>query len=410
MKHLHKLSIAFHGDAPPTEFRIFRAGINETKKGNFLFDAKAAKLVIAEYKAHGIDLMIDYDHASLGADRAPDPAQAGKAAAWFCLELRGGELWAVNVRWTPPADAALRRKEWRFMSPAFPTDDEGRITALLNVALTNTPATRRLDPLVAASIGDDKTMHPDLIKQALDAIEAGDPKKAMELLKGMIADAAGAGPDADGDEPGSEGDGADGAGPPAAAAVEDPKVVDAADPNADPASDETDDEGKPAKKAAYKAMNVALHVLTGKKDVSDMLGEIEAWRTSHMTLATREKAIAKDRAILEADERRRLVVELVTLGAEFPSTVWADDKSTVIKPRWAKMPLVELKAHVADQRAARKAPAKKDGVKPPTAGPESTEKMVELSAEELKICESLKCDPKTYAQLKSMRDSTKDGN
>lgn len=142
------------GSELPTEFRIFTAGAVETTKGTFTFDEEAAASVMAEYAAHGIDLMIDYDHASL-ASMSIDPAQAGKAAGWFNIELRDGELWAVNVRWNPPAAAALRNKEWRFMSPAFSVDDSGRVIDLLNVAITNMPATRQLTPLVAASKGRD---------------------------------------------------------------------------------------------------------------------------------------------------------------------------------------------------------------------------------------------------------------
>jgi phage I-like protein len=111
------LSSAVASDEPPKEFKIFSAGKVETTKGTFTFDDVAAKSVMAEYAKHGTDLMIDYDHASL-ADAAIDPALAGKAAGWFDLELRNGELWAVNVRWTPAAEAALRAKEWRYTSPA----------------------------------------------------------------------------------------------------------------------------------------------------------------------------------------------------------------------------------------------------------------------------------------------------
>lgn len=145
-----KLSLVAVGDEPPDAFRIFSSGNVETTKGTFTFDAKAAALVLAEWKRHGSELMIDYDHASLlvGAD----PAQSGKAAGWFNLEVRADGLYAVNVRWTPLAADALRRKEWRYMSPAFTTDESGRVTSLINVALTNLPAIRRLEPLMAASL------------------------------------------------------------------------------------------------------------------------------------------------------------------------------------------------------------------------------------------------------------------
>ena len=146
--------LAISGDDPPREFRIFAAGTVETLKGTFVFDAAAADAVMADYRARGVDLMIDYDHAALDA-KPLDPALSGRAAGWFSLELRNGELWATNVRWTPPADAALRAKEWRFVSPAFSRDEENRITSLQNIAITNMPATCRIEPLIAASAAED---------------------------------------------------------------------------------------------------------------------------------------------------------------------------------------------------------------------------------------------------------------
>src|SRR4051812_4032691 len=112
------LSIVIAGDEPPSEFRVFSAGDNGTTKGTFVFDDAAAKRVMADYAEHGVDLMLDYAHASLDSDLSPNPSQAGKAAGWFNIELRDGELWAVNVRWTEAAASALKAKEWRYMSPA----------------------------------------------------------------------------------------------------------------------------------------------------------------------------------------------------------------------------------------------------------------------------------------------------
>ena len=63
----HRLSIEFVGEGPPREFRIFKAGINATTKGDFLFDDEAAEKVMAAAKRHGTDrnLMIDLEHLSL---------------------------------------------------------------------------------------------------------------------------------------------------------------------------------------------------------------------------------------------------------------------------------------------------------------------------------------------------------
>jgi phage I-like protein len=141
---------------PPREFRIFRAGRNETRKGVFTFDAEAAKSVQSRSEVWGVEHAIDYNHAMIAnAAATPAPDEAGKAAGWFRLALRDGELWAVDVRWTPAAARAISAGEWRYISPYFSHTKEGRVIELLNVAITNLPATNKLDPLVALSVVSD---------------------------------------------------------------------------------------------------------------------------------------------------------------------------------------------------------------------------------------------------------------
>lgn len=177
-----RLTITLADGDPPSEFRLFTAGKVDTTKGEFLFDVAAAKSVMAAYADQGNELMIDYDHASLDGIRM-DPALSGKAAGWFGLEVRDGELWATNVRWTEPAADALKRREWRYMSPAFTTKGK-RILSLINVAITNIPATKRLEPLMAASTSFSGA-HMDKILSALglpaDASEDAVLKRLAEL-------------------------------------------------------------------------------------------------------------------------------------------------------------------------------------------------------------------------------------
>jgi phage I-like protein len=136
-------------DAAPTEFLLFRKGLNETSKGSFLFDDAAAAAVMSEYEKHGADIMIDLEHLSLdGEARHFDPDARG----WCKLALRDGALWAVDVRWTPDGAARVEAKRQRYTSPAFLTEGKTRrIRRLLNVAIVAMPATHQLAPLVAAS-------------------------------------------------------------------------------------------------------------------------------------------------------------------------------------------------------------------------------------------------------------------
>jgi phage I-like protein len=138
-------------DALPAEFRIFRAGVNPTSKGPAVFDDEAAVAVMAAWRTWGVDLMIDLNHDALDADDRSRP-DASDARGWFGLEVRNGELWAVNVRWTPDGERRLREKTQRYISPAFLYDEEtDRVCEILNVALVAMPATHNAQALIAAA-------------------------------------------------------------------------------------------------------------------------------------------------------------------------------------------------------------------------------------------------------------------
>jgi hypothetical protein len=390
------------GDQPPTEFRLFIAGWNSTEKGNYLFDDVAAESVMACYAKWGIDLMIDLEHQSLAVEPGAADPTARDARGWAKLALRpDGALWCTEVRWTPDGIKRLSEKAQRYISPAFESDPKTkRVLKIINVALVALPATHKTPALVAASATQRKggSVDPKLIKQALEAIESGDAKAASEILKALIAAAAGS--PAEGGEPGAEGDGAPGIeAPPEAESVIDPKIV--AEGEIDDAEDEDKDEKK---KMAKKAMMGMLGRLTDSKSLSEALVKVGEYRQSHLTLETERQQLAAQRATLESAERRQLVVELVKCGAEFPSTAWADDKASKLQSRWLTMPIVELRAHASAQKAARKsAPSPKPGITPP-AGDAGTNEHG-LTADEMRICLSMKCDPVDFAALKAFRDS-----
>jgi phage I-like protein len=151
------------GDAAPTEFRILRAGMNRTEKGDFLFDEEAAESVMAAYLTKGLSkLQVDFEHQSMVPPPAGGPAEK-PAAGWFKPEVRAGELWATEVAWTARAAAMLAplagAPEYRFFSPVLRFDeDTRRVRSLKNLALTNDPAMDDLHPLVAATARKDDDM------------------------------------------------------------------------------------------------------------------------------------------------------------------------------------------------------------------------------------------------------------
>lgn len=135
----------------PSEFRLFKYGVNETVKGPSIFDEESSSQVIATYKAYGNDLSIDYEHQTIfPVSNGPVPA-----AGWFQLSIKNDdngkpELWATEVSWTDRAKELLSNREYRYYSPTFYTNQEGKVMEIVNCALTNQPATLDMTPLVAS--------------------------------------------------------------------------------------------------------------------------------------------------------------------------------------------------------------------------------------------------------------------
>jgi phage I-like protein len=472
-RNLAVLAVALDGDAPPTEFRIFRVGWNETDNGRFLFDDEAAAAVMAHYQAHQADRMIDLEHLSIDDD---SPNYDPDARGWAKLELRSGELWAVAVKWTDDGVRRLREKTQRYISPVFTFDKNRRPRRVVNIALTAIPATHGLSELVAArvrfdelaeardwrklstgvafgdlqrsleaalgalypvapndpgvvqacpprpwlvdvfeasavfdlggkllevaysldgssvklgtpvevrrtyaplapataqnksttraaaqlSVANGGQMNSKLLKDALDAIESGDSNKALEILKGLIASAAGAEPD---------------------------------DVPADPAL-----EGETV--AAVEAAAVRLLRTTAKTSLSAALSELETFRNSHLELEGDRAKLAADQAKLDAREYRTLTGELVKLGNEIPATAWEDEAGTVPVERLRKEPLASLRSRVEKLRAARGAPRTPEPPRRDPSAPVGGD-VSDLTEREIALCAKHGLDPEKYARTRA---------
>lgn len=174
------------GAEPPSEFRIWTWGENDTLQGKVVLDRKAAEAVIANYVKHGVELSIDYEHQTFNAE---DNGKEAPAAGWFTPEIRDDGLWATNVHWTDKASAYLKSREYRYFSPSVELDSKTRKPVrLMPMALTNWPATKNLEPLVARAPEtheEDNHMKTVLVALGLkaDADEAAAEKVAGKLRK-----------------------------------------------------------------------------------------------------------------------------------------------------------------------------------------------------------------------------------
>ncbi|KTT00172.1 hypothetical protein NS376_16080 [Pseudomonas oryzihabitans] len=104
---------------------------------SWLFDELSQGLVIDAFTTRGIDLAVDWEHAS--EIKAPNGDEA-PAAGWIDqLEIRAGALWG-HVGWTPRASAQVAAREYRFLSPVFDYDPASlRIGRLVSIGLVNKP-------------------------------------------------------------------------------------------------------------------------------------------------------------------------------------------------------------------------------------------------------------------------------
>ena len=87
------------------------------------------------------ELLLDRDHASM---RSQDERNT-KAYGWISglkaiVGLGDMDGLYGTIKWTPDGIELVKERAYRFLSPVFELDGDGRAIKLVNVALTNRPA------------------------------------------------------------------------------------------------------------------------------------------------------------------------------------------------------------------------------------------------------------------------------
>lgn len=149
-----------------------------------LLDEEAGSRLVA---AFGGEVLVDADHSS-------ENGGSTEAQAWIVeLDDRPDGLWAL-FRWTDKGAEAVSGRRWRFVSPAWTVDADGRPDRLVSCALTNRPNIPAKPILNSAAGGSGE--HPkgnpamEELKKALglapDAADA-DALAAVQALQAEIA-------------------------------------------------------------------------------------------------------------------------------------------------------------------------------------------------------------------------------
>lgn len=175
--------------SPPAEVRLLPAGTFRTTKGNFVFDAKAAKSVLEKAADWGNQYCFDMGHAMVAPDFGSDPAATGRAYGWYDLKLNdAGDLVTSGLKWTDLGASMLTKREVRYISPAIRTDKDGRVVEFINAALTNLPATKGMKPIVASLHSSSKEEHhamDPILLAALGLSKAASDSEALSAVTGL---------------------------------------------------------------------------------------------------------------------------------------------------------------------------------------------------------------------------------
>src|SRR5579875_3499686 len=118
-------------------------------RGPFINEDPERVVAASMAKMPPAGLVVDYDHAT---DLAAPEGRPAPAAGWLKeFKVKGGAILA-RVEWTREAAAALREKKYRYISPVFEHDQDGRVERILRAALVNNPALINLPALAAAEV------------------------------------------------------------------------------------------------------------------------------------------------------------------------------------------------------------------------------------------------------------------
>lgn len=141
------------GKDAPSRFLLLKDGeLDWDGDSNIPFDAKVAERIIERFNDQGVELPIDYHHATTCVEEGK--CTRAPAAGWIKgLEFVEGEgLYATGVTWNDEAKAEIQARNFQYISPVILIERKtGEITQLHSAALTNRPRTRSMPKLIAAS-------------------------------------------------------------------------------------------------------------------------------------------------------------------------------------------------------------------------------------------------------------------
>lgn len=122
---------------PAGEFSAVDGRPFDVPGGKWKINAEIAQRLISLAQNAANDLVVDYEHQTLNADKNGQPAPA---SGWFKDQMEwreGSGLW-IKPKWTARASDFIRNKEYRYLSAVFPySKATGEPLFIHSAALTN---------------------------------------------------------------------------------------------------------------------------------------------------------------------------------------------------------------------------------------------------------------------------------
>ncbi|MER8255740.1 phage protease [Acinetobacter nosocomialis] len=112
--------------------------------------------IVAALNQRQVDMVIDYEHATLKAKETGEPAPASgwlKAASFSYV--KGVGICSTKFEWLDRAKNYIKSEEYKYLSPVLFYTKTGEVVGLHSVALTNTPNLDNLPEARLAALAQD---------------------------------------------------------------------------------------------------------------------------------------------------------------------------------------------------------------------------------------------------------------
>ncbi|MBQ5174083.1 hypothetical protein C6378_01525 [Acinetobacter pittii] len=123
---------------------------------HWILTPERGEQIVAALNQRAVDMVIDYEHATLKAHETGEPAPAsGWLKAAHFSYVKGVGICSTKFEWLDRAKSYIESEEYKYLSPVLFYTKTGEVIGLHSVALTNTPNLDNLPEAQLAALAQD---------------------------------------------------------------------------------------------------------------------------------------------------------------------------------------------------------------------------------------------------------------